>query len=496
MKNLFILKVNNIQILKRILLYVLFLFSFFASHAQEVYLPVSDYSLTKEVHAKYKKKFYLTGFQAKLSNTKASMQFTKMLNDQWSSIYVRDTLGYFLYSDSLTLRTKKIFDKIIAANTELQGKEYLFLIYKDEFLNAVSMGEGIIALNMGLFSYIKNEDEIAFILAHELAHEYKNHVIGGMKAYCEAYNSKEFKSQVKDIKKMRYNKRDQILALQASMNSEFLEHSRSNELVADSLAAKFIENAGYSKWSAISTLKILDKLDEMYYKDTLDFKKYLDFKEYPFKSKWLVTESKSDFWNYLKKEKEPLPDSLKTHPDCKIRIEKIVKENKIDSTGLNSFSLNKTNISFEIVNLLLEQGSYVEAFYHALKLKDEYPNEKFLDCAVAECLFHFAWAIKNKQFTSIVGFPNEDYPAGINQMYIFLNNCNSSTFLSFLAQYYKSNLDKTQSDFVNYIGILNKFYNESDEMNLLKIKEFSTKTKNKSLNKRLNKYKPIKPKKK
>jgi len=42
--------------------------------------------------------------------------------------------------------------------------------------NAASYGQGLITLNLGLVQHTGSEDELAFVLCHEIAHQYLSHV--------------------------------------------------------------------------------------------------------------------------------------------------------------------------------------------------------------------------------------------------------------------------------------------------------------------------------
>lgn len=68
-------------------------------------------------------------------------------------------------------KLNNIKNKIIPLDKNLQGKsKFPIQIYPSKEVNAFVMADGSIYFTEGLLKEIKNEDELAFILAHELGH--------------------------------------------------------------------------------------------------------------------------------------------------------------------------------------------------------------------------------------------------------------------------------------------------------------------------------------
>jgi len=61
--------------------------------------------------------------------------------------------------------------------SEFKGMNYYFRILKKEGPNAFSIPGGYVYVTLDLFDYIQSEDEIAGILAHEIAHIIHNHAL-------------------------------------------------------------------------------------------------------------------------------------------------------------------------------------------------------------------------------------------------------------------------------------------------------------------------------
>jgi predicted Zn-dependent protease len=65
----------------------------------------------------------------------------------------------------------------LARNSELKGMNYYFKILNIDGPNAFSIPGGYIYVTYDLFDYIQSDDELAGILAHEIAHVIHNHAL-------------------------------------------------------------------------------------------------------------------------------------------------------------------------------------------------------------------------------------------------------------------------------------------------------------------------------
>ena len=214
-----------------------------------------------------------------------------------------------------------IVKKIIAANPELQSTDARVVFTRDDWPNAVSMGDGSIVINGGLVIFLNNEAELAFVICHELSHYYLDHTNKSIKRIVDLYNSEAFTKEVKRLSKQEYGAGKEFDELMKKMAFGSRRHSRENEAEADRQAFLFMKNTGYDCNAIVSCLQILDQVDDSSIYKPLLAEASFNFDEYPFKKKWIQKESvlfgaMSDASPVTQKER----DSLKTHPDCSIRI--------------------------------------------------------------------------------------------------------------------------------------------------------------------------------
>jgi hypothetical protein len=217
---------------------------------------------------------------------------------------------------------QSIVTKIIVANPELQKINVRIVFSRDEWANAVTFADGSIAIGGGLVILLNNEAELVFVICHELSHYYFDHTNKSINKLVELYNSDDFKKELKRLSKQEYGAGKEFNELMKKIAFRSRRHGRDNEAEADRQAFLFMKNTGYDCNAIISCLKTLDQVDDSsIYKPCIPEATF-DFAEYPFKKKWLQKESvlfgamTDDASPLTQKEK----DSLKTHPDCTLRI--------------------------------------------------------------------------------------------------------------------------------------------------------------------------------
>ena len=83
--------------------------------------------------------------------------------------------GAFIKDDSLEKYVDNVLHRIIEGNT-LGSYPRRTLILSSPNVNAVCYGQGIYAVTVSLLGRVENEDQLAFILAHEIAHDELGHI--------------------------------------------------------------------------------------------------------------------------------------------------------------------------------------------------------------------------------------------------------------------------------------------------------------------------------
>lgn len=136
---------------------------------------------------------------------------------------------------------------------------FRFYILKDDTFNAFSVPGGYIFINSGVFEDIESEEELAGIMAHEMAHNLCRHVARRLEA----------------IKKMQVaitaatlaaillggGKAGEAVGITSSAFAEtkLLAFSRADEEEADRAGFEILTKAGYGPWGIVSVMEKLSR---------------------------------------------------------------------------------------------------------------------------------------------------------------------------------------------------------------------------------------------
>lgn len=207
---------------------------------------------------------------------------------------------YDLYNEpNLTKYLNKICGAITiySEKPDLYNGYYVAVLDSDE-INAMATPGGHILITRGLLKCTSNEEELASVIAHEIAHIQKQHSISAIK-------TSRFKDLSLNVASLAINESDndevkQMMSVFGDSVDDVVSSlvlngfSQEQEFEADAYALELLNNAGYNPHSIVNMLKTLEQNQANH---------------------------KRGF--------------VKTHPEPKKRIKKIEKE-------LNSYSKSKT----------------------------------------------------------------------------------------------------------------------------------------------------------
>ena len=273
--------------------------------------------------------------------------------------------GKVLYGDPLTEYVNKVGNKITNNDRDLSNLR--FFILRSNVVNALSTQQGIIFVTQGLIAQCENEAQVAFVLAHEIAHYIEDHVV-------QSYVNRI------DIQGNRNAHEDKIKKLS--------QYSRDKEFEADEIGIKLYHQAGYSKKGLYGVFDVmtysylpfdLREIPGDYFNNhLLKVPDFLLTNEYP----------------EISVEKD-YDDSKSSHPNIISRTEKL-EENiarysrwgDIEGHFPHEEFLEARNIArFEGIRNDLSNFRYAEALYSIFLLEEEFPNNLYLERSKAQ-----AWA--------------------------------------------------------------------------------------------------------
>lgn len=154
-----------------------------------------------------------------------------------------------IYDDAKTLAYLRGIGDKIGAISHRNDLDYNFYIIDEEEINAFALPGGYIFVNKGLIDKT-DEDELGFVLAHEIAHISARHSLKKLQASLGL-------GLLIDIALGGSGYADVRRAVNIVYEIVSLGHSRKDELLADSLAVKYVYLANYDPEAALT---LFDKM--------------------------------------------------------------------------------------------------------------------------------------------------------------------------------------------------------------------------------------------
>ena len=451
------------------ILFMFFSFCVFSGKAQNFstsYSPIREYrpsqKLLKKVYSGYDSIYNVIAS----SGRGEKKEIREALKGSKEYLMRLDTANKLMYGDTITKYLQSITNKIMQKNNGfVKDRRFTVFTYRTEEPNASNMGNGVVFFNLDLLSKMDNETEIAYILAHEMSHDIMGHVMSSIQRRYEIINSPEFKKEVRKIKNQEYNKFKAIEALVTKFLSKYTKDGRTQELEADSLGLILFYNAGYSPYVAIRAEEKLDSVDyHPVLMNKVDYGKIFNFPSFPFNKSWLEAEDEETISGGNVATYEEFPDSLKTHPDCKMRVAALKRIIARMNYNMRQPVKNDKGIDFYKMKSYFEMLEYCQfeydlgsAFYATVELLRLYPENTYLKCSMVNCLFEITKAKEDHYFSQIADFPDKRYCSSYNECLTFLHNANSEIIKTEMNNYYHTYVEgKINNPFSGYLETLIK----------------------------------------
>ena len=252
-----------------------------------------------------------------------SSKVKKVFKDRDEKVLKSIKDSSYVFIPEIKAHLDLILSNIYTANPEIDTSDFSFLINNSMLPNAACYGDGMFQINLGLFTTLESDDELAFVICHEIAHKYLDHSLKNVSNVIATTNSKETKKKVRKIKRQKYGQTRAALSVIDDLSIDILDHSKEVEAEADSLGFVFFSKTKYYKSKAMSSLSKLKAVDDMVLHRNVNIDSVFNFESYPFKKYWLK-ETVSLFDSDEKINEFKLSsDTLKTHPEIEFRINKL-----------------------------------------------------------------------------------------------------------------------------------------------------------------------------
>ncbi len=367
---------------------VLSIVSFSGSHAQQV-----DFENYSPLRAQGKiPPFFSSTSQEKVDQ--AAVESRENMDEELKQEFLEyihygiDELmhsGLIVYGDPATKYVQRVADKLLEKHPKLK-KELQFYTIKSNVTNALSTDQGVILVTSGLLSQIENEAQLAYVLAHEIAHFQEGHV------------EKSYAERVMTTDEISYDDRIEQLS----------NHSKEQELDADKLGIKLYNEAGYKRSELIAAFDVM-----MY--------SYLPFDEVPLPKTYFNSEYLFVPENLFPEEinkiqvDEDYDDSKSSHPNIRKRKQAVVAalaaypnwENEVFLVDENEFKTVRNIARFESLRLDLLNINFGDALYSVFLLEREFPNNRYIARCKAQAWLGLVSFKENGKYTSTLQKPSK-----------------------------------------------------------------------------------------
>lgn len=383
--------------------------------------PYQD-TIPEAIHALFKDR--LSQSKSKTHNTNSKVNtFAKELYEKRFEYLVKTfNEDYFITESSLTTYLQQVLQRIYQANPTLVVKAEVYP-FRSSVPNALSFGDGTIAFMLGLLERMESEDQVAFVLCHELAHLHAQHSDKRIQRIAELNYDKELKRKIAEINRSGYNRYSRLKEISRDMGISLGSHSRDNEFEADSLALIFFLNTAYNPAEAIRCIEILDSVDVALNPKLLELHQAFNFKAYPFKESWGAYK-KSDTWYRPLRDGDD--DTLRTHPDCKRRIIALQRQlagrgKPLNERAQTDFSRIILQAQFDLVDTEFHYKQYGKALFKALQLVEIYPDNVYLSAKIGQCLYQLYDNQKNHTLGKVLDLPDPRFPENYDRFLTFIH---------------------------------------------------------------------------
>lgn len=154
----------------------------------------------------------------------------------------------------MTERVEEIGRKI-ALVSDRQEVNYIFRVIDEDDVNAFALPGGYIFIFRGLVERVKTDDELASVIAHEIAHVVARHSVkrfqGGL-----GYNILQI------LMIATGTSGHDARRIDAAFGHLAMSYSREDEALADRIAIGYLRDAGFDPMAMISFLRILQQVNK------------------------------------------------------------------------------------------------------------------------------------------------------------------------------------------------------------------------------------------
>ncbi|WP_228409929.1 M48 family metalloprotease [Chryseobacterium viscerum] len=387
-------------------LIVLGCFLFSIMGMSQIYKPIdtADY---------IQRKAFLNNFEANNEATvkKLRSQYSGKTGSQLSKIYKEFGTDFekqvknkdFIFKSEFETSIHSMIQRLKKNNPKIP-QDLKILIAKDNTPNAYCLADGTFVINMGLYSWLNNEEQIAAVISHELGHKMEEH---SLKTFLKIIEQDKLdKVLVENIKstttsQSQSQNQKAFDILKNTVYKKSVER-RQSEMQADSLGYVIFKNSDFKKAEFVNALQRLQDFDTISPRELKvdTYKKLFNLPKQAFNEKWMKKEDFS-LYNYNFYKEKLNKDSLASHPEVSRRIEMLKKTFAELKTPIapdkpsDLFVSLKKAARMEILPNYFHSEDYGLGIYTAMQFLQDEEEEKYYKSWLGRCFSKIYEARKN-----------------------------------------------------------------------------------------------------
>lgn len=305
----------------------------------------------------------------------------------------------FIFTSVFDGKIKSLIERLRKNNPQIP-KDLQILVAKDNTPNAYCMADGTFVINMGLFNWLNNDDQVASVISHELGHKIEGHSLKTIMNFISEDVQDKF--TVRSIKSETGNRNQKAFDILKNRMYKKGVEKRKDEMQADSLGYAVFKNSDYKKGEFINALQRLQDFDTISPRELKveTYKKYFNLPKQEFQEKWMKKEDFS-LYNYNHFKEKLNKDSLASHPEVTLRIEKLkntfpeLKTASSPDKASESFISLEKIARMEILPNFYHSEEYGLGIYTSLQFMQDSEEEKYYKNWMGKCFGKIYEARKN-----------------------------------------------------------------------------------------------------